>query len=51
LNIFDKWINSTGAILKFGGYYCELQSIIEDAVECGIQQALNDIKKIDGEEI
>jgi hypothetical protein len=41
LNNFDKWIQLTGAI-KTGTSTCyEIESIIEDAVHCGIQAALN----------
>ena len=39
LNLFDKWNDVTGFVPKFTGYYYELQGIIEDAVECGIQVA------------
>ncbi len=40
LNLFDKWNDCTGFVPKFSGYYYELQSVIEDAVECGVQQAI-----------
>lgn len=40
LNIFDKWNDITGFVPKFTGYYYELQSVIEDAVECGAQVAV-----------
>lgn len=49
LNIFDNWNNCTGFVPKFTGYYYELQSVIEDAVHCGFQQALGDEKKLDSE--
>ena len=40
LNIFDEWNNVTGYVEKHTGYYYELQSVVEDAVECGAQAAL-----------
>lgn len=39
LNIFDDWVNVTGVVGVGTGYYYELQSLIEDAVECGAQAA------------
>lgn len=39
-NLFDKWNDVTGFVPKFTSYYYELQSVIEDAVHCGAQQAL-----------
>ena len=39
LNIFDDWVNVTGVVVMHTGYYYELQSLIEDAVECGAQAA------------
>jgi len=50
LNLFDNWNNITGFVAKHTGYYYEIQSIIEDAVHCGVQVALKDFKKLDGEE-
>jgi hypothetical protein len=49
LNLFDKWNDITGFVEKHCGYYYEIQSIIKDAVHCGIQEALHDFKKLDGE--
>lgn len=40
LAIFDQWNNVTGAIEKNTGWYYELQSVIEDAVDCGVQAGL-----------
>ena len=40
LNLFDEWNDITGFVSKNTGYYYELQSVIEDAVECGAQVAL-----------
>jgi len=49
LNLFDKWNDVANVVEKYTGYYYELEGIIEDAVECGIQQALNDFKRLDSE--
>lgn len=40
LIILDEWIYVTGVIGKYSGYHAELESIIEDAVHCGIQCGL-----------
>jgi len=40
LNLFDDWNNVTGLVVEHTGYYYELQGLIEDAVECGVQAAL-----------
>jgi hypothetical protein len=40
LTIFDQWNDVTGAVAKNTGWYYELQSVIEDAVECGVQAGL-----------
>jgi len=39
LNILDKWLETTGVVSKDGGYYYELQGVVEDAVKCGVQAA------------
>lgn len=49
LNIFDEWNDVTGLIPKHSGYYYEIQSVIEDAVHCGFQQALDDPKPLANE--
>jgi len=49
LNLFDKWNDVTGYVPKHCGYYYELQGVVKDAVHCGIQEALNDFKQLDGE--
>ena len=49
LNLFDKWNNVTGFVPIHTSYYYELQGVIEDAVHCGIQQALKDFKPLDSE--
>jgi hypothetical protein len=49
LNILDKWIEVTGAIQRGAGYYYELQSVIEDAVHCGAQAALNVHESLESE--
>ena len=51
LNMFDEWNDCTGVFQKHSSYYCEMQGVIEDAVHCGIQQALNDFHKIGDYEI
>lgn len=40
LEIFDAWLDVTGCIDRFTGYYYELSGIIEDAVEIGSMTAL-----------
>ena len=50
LNLLDKWNNVTGFIVKHTSYYYEVQSLMKDAVHCGIQAALDDYKPLDGEE-
>ena len=49
LNLLDQWISATGVIPQHSGYYYELQSVIEDAVHCGAQQALGIHRKLDSE--
>lgn len=39
LNKLDEWNDVAGVVAKHSGYYYELQSVIEDAVECGAQAA------------
>lgn len=46
LNIFDEWNDVTGHTTRFSSDYHELQAVIEDAVHCGFQQALNDRKPL-----
>lgn len=50
LAIFDDWVDVTGFVQPHTGYYYELQSIIEDAIHCGAQQALNIYEKLPAEE-
>jgi hypothetical protein len=40
LEVLDAWLEVTGAIHKHTGWYYELQSIIEDAVDIGAKTAL-----------
>ena len=40
LNKLDEWLEVTGIIPKHTGYYYEVQGVVEDAVHCGIQEAL-----------
>ena len=49
LNIFDKWNDITGYVPKFSGYYYEIQGVIEDAVHCGFQRALNQEQELPSE--
>lgn len=35
LDRFDEWVDITGVVSRGEGYYYELQSVIEDAVEIG----------------
>ena len=49
LNLLDKWNDTTGAVAKFSSWYYELQGVVEDAVHCGVQQALGVHKPLDGE--
>lgn len=39
LNMFENWNNTTGVFTEGCGYWYEVQSLIEDAVECGAQAA------------
>lgn len=49
LNILDKWNDVTGAVAKHTGWYYELQSVIEDAVDCGVQAALKTHDELESE--
>ena len=40
LNVFDNWIDATGAIPKGTSYYYEAQGCIEDAVKIGARVAV-----------
>lgn len=51
LNLFDNWNSVTNFVPIHTSYYYELQGVIRDAVHCGIQQALNDIKPLSDKEI
>jgi len=50
LNIFDKWNEVTGFVVPHTSGYDELCGVIEDAVHCGAQQALETYKKLESEE-
>lgn len=39
LNILDEWLDLTGVIPPGSSYVWEMQSVVEDAVECGAQAA------------
>jgi hypothetical protein len=49
LNLFDKWNNVTRFVQEHTGYYYEIQSCIEDAVECGFQAAAGVHELLDSE--
>ncbi len=49
LNILDAWNNVTGAIATGTSWYWELQGVIEDAVDCGAQAALDVYVPLDTE--
>lgn len=49
LNILDEWIEVTGFVTKHTSYHSELESIVEDAVECGAQMALGVHEPLDSE--
>ena len=49
LNLFDAWNNITGFVPVHTGYYYEIQSLIEDAVRCGVQGATGVYQLLDGE--
>jgi hypothetical protein len=51
LTIFDEWNDVTGVFEVGSGYWAEIMGVIEDAVHCGAQQALNDIHKLDSENV
>jgi len=50
LNLFDAWNTTTGFVAEHTGYYYELQGLIEDAVECGVQAALGIYECLQSEE-
>jgi len=50
LNLFDAWNQITGLVPPGTSYYAEIQSCIEDAVECGAQAATGDFRRLAGEE-
>lgn len=50
LNLFDSWNQVTGFVPPGTSCYAEIQSIIEDAVECGAQAATGDFRRLDAEE-
>lgn len=50
MNIFDKWNDVTGLVPKFTSYYYEIQSCVEDAVECGVQVGVGVHELLESEE-
>lgn len=49
LNILDDWNDVTGAVPKESSWYWELQGVVEDAVEVGVQGALGIHEPLDTE--
>lgn len=39
LQLFDEWNDTTGIFLEHSGYYYEICSVIEDAVDIGAKMA------------
>lgn len=51
LALLDRWNGVAGVVSKDCGTYYELQSLIEDAVECGSQAARSLYSPLDGEDV
>ncbi len=49
LNILDDWNDVTGAVPKESSWYWELQGVVEDAVEVGVQAQLGVYVTLDTE--
>lgn len=49
LNILDEWLEVTGAIQLHSGWHSELEGVVEDAVEVGVQAALGVKESLDSE--
>lgn len=49
MRIFDYWNEATGVLHKGTSYYREMESIIADAVDCGIQAAKGRYELLEGE--
>ena len=49
-NKLDEWNAVSGIFEKHTGYYYEIQGVIEDAVHCGFQRALDYEKPLPSEE-
>ena len=45
----SKWNDVAGVVERDTGYYYELQGVVEDAVECGVQAACGIMQPLDGE--
>ena len=48
-NIFDGWNDTTGLVQRGSANYCEIRCIIDDAVNCGVQEALGKNIELDSE--
>lgn len=49
LRILDDWIEVTGVVEADSSYRYEMEAIVEDAVECGVQAALGISQPLEGE--
>ena len=49
LNLFDRWNDVTGYVPKHCGYYYEMQGVIEEAVECGMQAGVGVYEPLESE--
>jgi hypothetical protein len=49
LNIFDEWVELTGALAPGTSYYYEMQGCIVDAVHCGAQAGTEDYRRLEDE--
>jgi hypothetical protein len=49
LGILDQWLDAAGIIDKSSSHYQELQSVVVDAVQCGVQAATGVTEQLDSE--
>lgn len=49
LHIYDEWLETTGALPSRSSWSYELEGIIEDAVEVGVQAAIGVHEKLESE--
>jgi hypothetical protein len=50
-NILQGWNDVSGVFSEGTGYWAEIQGVIEDAVHCGIQAALEEHRILESEAI